>query len=75
MISVIVPIYNVEDHLRYAMKSLVDQTYRDFSKSKEWGSTDNSGELCDFYAKEYTWVSAYHKKWSPSVARNYGSSS
>ncbi|MFS9314497.1 glycosyltransferase family 2 protein [Streptococcus infantis] len=74
MISVIVPIYNVEDYLRYAMKSLVDQTYRDFEVILvNDGSTDNSGELCDFYAKEYTWVSTYHKEnGGLSDARNYG---
>lgn len=74
MISVIVPIYNVEDYLHYAMKSLVDQTYKDFEVILvDDGSTDNSGELCDFYAKEYIWVSAYHKEnGGLSDARNYG---
>ncbi|EFO02411.1 glycosyltransferase family 2 protein [Streptococcus oralis] len=74
MISVIVPIYNVEEYLRYAMESLVNQTYKDFEVILvDDGSTDNSGELCDQYASEYDWVSAYHKvNGGLSDARNYG---
>ena len=60
MISVIVPIYNVADYLRYAMESLVNQTYKDFEVILvNDGSTDDSGQLCDQYASEYDWVSAY----------------
>lgn len=74
MISVIVPIYNVEEYLRYAMGSLVNQTYKDFEVILvDDGSTDNSGQLCDQYASEYEWVSAYHKvNGGLSDARNYG---
>ena len=74
MISVIVPIYNVADYLRYAMESLVNQTYKDFEVILvNDGSTDNSGQLCDQYASEYDWVSAYHKvNGGLSDARNYG---
>ena len=74
MISVIVPIYNVEDYLHYAMESLVNQTYKDFEVILvDDGSTDDSGKLCDQYASEYDWVSAYHKEnGGLSDARNYG---
>ena len=44
MISVIVPIYNVEAYLRYAMESLFNQTYKDFEVILvDDGSTDDSG--------------------------------
>ena len=74
MISVIVPIYNVEAYLRYAMESLLNQTYKDFEVILvDDGSTDDSGKLCDQYASEYDWVSAYHKEnGGLSDARNYG---
>ena len=74
MISVIVPIYNVEAYLRYAMESLFNQTYKDFEVILvDDGSTDDSGKLCDQYASEYDWVSAYHKEnGGLSDARNYG---
>ena len=74
MISVIVPIYNVEEYLRYAMESLVNQTYKDFEVILvDDGSIDNSGQLCDQYASDYEWVSAYHKvNGGLSDARNYG---
>ena len=73
MISVIVPIYNVEAYLRYAMESLVNQTYKDFEVILvDDGSTDDSGKLCHQYASEYDWVSAYHKEnGGLSDARNY----
>ena len=74
MISIIVPIYNVAEYLGYAMESLVNQTYKDFEVILvNDGSTDNSGQLCDQYASEYDWVSAYHKEnGGLSDARNYG---
>lgn len=74
MISVIVPVYNMEDYLGYAMESLVSQTYKDFEVILvDDGSSDRSGELCDLYASEYDWVFAYHKKnGGLSDARNYG---
>ena len=74
MISIIVPIYNVAEYLGYAMESLVNQTYKDFEVILvNDGSTDNSGQICDQYASEYDWVSAYHKEnGGLSDARNYG---
>ena len=51
MISVIVPVYNVEDYLHYAMESLEHQTYKDMEVLLiDDGSSDGSGHLCDQYA-------------------------
>lgn len=74
MISVIVPVYNVEDYLRTALDSLVAQTFKDFEVILvNDGSTDLSGEICEEYACLYSNFYVYHKKnGGQSEARNYG---
>mgnify|MGYP000845005447 FL=1 len=73
-ISVIVPVYNAEDYLHYAMKSLLKQTYKNFEVILvDDGSTDNSGNLCDEYAQKYHFIRTFHKiNGGLSDARNYG---
>ena len=73
-ISVVIPVYNVEDYLHYAIDSLVNQTHKNFEVLLiNDGSTDNSGKLCDKYAQEYDWIRVFHKENSGlSDARNYG---
>lgn len=62
-ISVVIPVYNVEDYLHYAIESLVNQTYKDFEALLiNDGSTDNSGKLCDKYAQEYDWIRYFIKR-------------
>ncbi len=50
MISVIVPVYNVEDYLHYAMESLEHQTYKDMEVLLIDDSSVAPGHLCDQYA-------------------------
>ena len=75
MISVIVPVYNVEDYLERCVDSLVKQ---DIDEEYEIvlvddGAKDRSGELCDELAEKYENVKALHKKnGGLSSARNYG---
>ena len=73
-ISIIIPVYNVENYLHYAMDSLFRQTYKNFEVILvNDGSTDNSGKLCEEYAQEYDNVFVYHKKNAGlSDARNFG---
>lgn len=53
MISVIVPIYNVEEYLSTCIESILNQTYKDLEILLiDDGSTDNSGKICDEYAKQ-----------------------
>lgn len=53
MISVIVPIYNVEEYLPTCIESILNQTYKDLEILLiDDGSTDNSGRICDKYAKQ-----------------------
>ena len=73
-ISVVIPVYNVETYLHYAIESLVNQTYKNFEVLLiNDGSTDKSGKLCDKYAQEYDWIKVFHKEnGGLSDARNYG---
>ncbi|MCQ2515233.1 MAG: glycosyltransferase family 2 protein [Saccharofermentans sp.] len=51
MISVIVPVYNVEDYLPHCLDSIINQTFIDFEALLiDDGSTDSSGIICDNYA-------------------------
>lgn len=74
LISVIVPVYNVEEYLHYAMSSLLNQTYKNFEVILvNDGSTDSSGQICDKYAKQYNNIFSYHKEnGGLSDARNFG---
>ncbi len=52
LISVIVPVYNVEPYLRQCIESIQSQTYRKLQIILvDDGSTDGSGDICDEYAK------------------------
>ena len=74
MISVIIPVYNVEDYLRNALESLLNQTIKDFEVILvNDGSTDSSGTICESYACRYKNFHVYHKaNGGQSEARNYG---
>lgn len=73
-ITVIIPVYNVEAYLHYAIESLLQQTYQDFEVILvDDGSTDASKDLCDHYAKEHPRIYSYHKvNGGLSDARNFG---
>ena len=73
-ISVIVPIYNVQDYLKRSIESLLNQTYKNLEIILvDDGSTDNSGKIAEGYKKVDERVKVYHKKnGGLSDARNYG---
>lgn len=73
-VSVIVPVYKAEATLRDSMKSVLDQTFRDFELILvDDGSPDSSGALCDALAAEDDRVRVIHQENSGvSVARNVG---
>lgn len=63
MISVLVPVYNVEKYLRRCLDSILEQTYTDFEiVLVNDGSTDQSGALCDVYAAEHDCIRVIHQK-------------
>ena len=73
-VSVIVPVYNVEKYLRECVDSILSQTYTCFELILvDDGSTDNSGAICDDYAKENRRIKVIHKEnGGLSDARNVG---
>ncbi len=74
LISVIVPIYNVEKYLDRCVQSIVDQTYKELEIILvDDGSPDNSPEICDEWAKKDGRIKVIHKKnGGVSSARNAG---
>lgn len=74
LISVIVPVYNVEKYLERCINSIINQTYQNLEIILvDDGSVDNSPEICDNYAKKYDYIKVIHKKnGGLSSARNTG---
>lgn len=74
LISVIIPVYNVENYLEKCIDSVLKQTYKEMEIILvDDGSTDTSGKLCDKYRNLDHRIKVYHKKnGGLSDARNYG---
>ena len=74
MISVIVPVYNVEAYLRKCLDSIVNQTYKDLEILViDDGSTDGSKAICDEYARVDQRVKVFYaENCGLSSARNIG---
>lgn len=74
LISVIVPIYNVESYLAICIDSIIKQTYQNFEVILvDDGSTDKSGEICDEYSLKDERIKVIHKvNGGLSSARNTG---
>ena len=74
LISIIVPVYNVEKYIRRCVDSLINQTYRNLEIILvDDGSPDNSGAICDEYAKLDSRIKVIHKEnGGVSSARNVG---
>lgn len=74
MISVIVPVYNVEQYLKRCVDSLIEQTYSDFEIILvDDGSKDGSLQLCKELEKHDSRIRAFHKEnGGLSSARNFG---
>ena len=63
MISIIVPIYNAEEYLPTCIESILNQTYKYFEILLiDDGSTDDSGRICDEYAKRDNRCIAIHQQ-------------
>ena len=74
MISVIVPVYNVEKYIEKCLKSLVEQTLKNIEIIiVNDGSTDNSKKIISKFAEKYSNIKYYEKtNGGLSSARNYG---
>lgn len=61
-ISIVVPVYNVEDYLERCVESLLRQSFKNIEIILvDDGSTDSSGKKCDYFAKKYENINSVHK--------------
>lgn len=74
LVSIIVPVYNVEKYLDKCIESIVNQTYKNIELILvDDGSPDNCPNICDDWAKKDDRIKVIHKKnGGLSSARNVG---
>jgi len=74
LISIIVPVYNVEKYLKQCIETIQSQTYKNLEIILvDDGSPDNSGKICDEYAEQDSRIKVIHKEnGGVSSARNLG---
>ena len=72
LISIIIPVYNVEQYLEECLISVINQDYKNLEIILvDDGSTDKSGEICDKFAAQDSRIKVIHQKnGGVSVARN-----
>lgn len=63
LLSVVVPVFNVKDYIDGCIKSIISSIYNNIEVILvDDGSTDGSGEKCDWYAHEDNRIKVIHKK-------------
>ena len=63
LISVIIPVYNVEQYLDRCLESVVNQTYKNLEIILvDDGSPDNCPKMCDEWAKKDSRIKVIHKQ-------------
>lgn len=74
VVSIVIPVYNVESYLEECVESARNQTLKNIEIILvDDGSTDASGKMCDMYAEKDTRIKVIHKKnGGLSEARNTG---
>lgn len=74
LISIVVPVYNVEKHLDNCVISVLNQTYSQWELMLvDDGSSDNSGAICDKYSRSNPQIRVIHQQNAGvSAARNQG---
>ena len=74
LISIIIPVYNVEKYLDRCIKSVINQTYKNIEIILiDDGSTDKSLDICYNYLEQDNRIKVFHKEnGGLSSARNYG---
>ncbi|EHZ61025.1 glycosyl transferase 2 family protein [Streptococcus pneumoniae GA47210] len=74
LISIVVPVYNVEKYLKKSIESILNQTYQNIEiLLVDDGSTDSSGKICESFSKVDPRIRVFHKEnGGLSDARNFG---
>ena len=74
LVTIIIPVYNISEYVERCIESIITQSYVNLEIILvDDGSTDDSGQKCDKYARLDERVIVYHKKnGGLSDARNYG---
>lgn len=74
LVTIIIPVYNVEERIDYCLESVLAQTYQNIEILLiDDGSTDDSGKICDRYSQRDSRITVIHKKnGGVSTARNLG---
>lgn len=74
LVSIIIPVYNVEQYLNKCIASICSQTYENIEIILvDDGSTDNSGVICEEFAEKDRRIKVFHKQnGGVSSARNFG---
>lgn len=74
IVSIVVPVYNVETYLKKCINSILSQTFQDFELILvDDGSQDKCGQICDAYEKKSKKIKVIHQEnGGLSAARNTG---
>lgn len=74
LVSIVVPIYNVEQYLKHCVRTILQQSYDNIEIILvDDGSTDNCGKICDEFAGQDNRIKVIHKQnGGLSDARNVG---
>lgn len=74
LVSVVVPVYKVEPYLENCVKSILNQTFKEFELILvDDGSPDNCGKICDDFARKDSRIKVIHQRnGGLSNARNSG---
>lgn len=74
LVSIIIPVYNVESYLRKCIESILSQSYKNLQIILvDDGSSDSSGKICEEYSKKDKRIIVVHKEnGGLSDARNCG---
>ena len=70
-LSIIVPVYKVEQYIYKCVDSILNQTFTDFELILvDDGSPDNCGKICDEYAQKDERIRVIHKKNGVAFSRS-----
>ena len=74
LVSIVIPVYNVENYLEESIQSVLNQTYTNLEIILvDDGSTDSSGTICDKFAEIDVRIRVFHtENRGAALAKNFG---